>query len=197
MRGWWRRRRRGVGKTTLVLWFVAMTVVSGGLLASHLLAMPVPSKTLRLGHRLQAFLDPRAPNRWLAVHVLSSECPCSLRVVAHLLETTRPQAWTEIILWVGDLDPPTELTRRFDLRRVTTVELASYEIEGAPLLLAVTPAGEVRYAGGYTDRKQGPVFHDLDVLAAALVGTEPSTLPLFGCATSDRLRRILSRLPTP
>jgi hypothetical protein len=99
------------------------------------------------------------------------------------------------VLWVGEGDPPSNLVESFDVRRVSSTDLATYEIEGAPLLLAVSPHGEVRYAGGYTDRKQGATFHDLVVLAAAYDADVPA-LPLFGCAISDRLRQTLSRLPT-
>jgi hypothetical protein len=196
-RGVLRQLRFGVGRVTLVLWFVVMTVFSAGMLARHLLAMPAPSKTSRLGHHLSTLQRPGAPHSWLAVHVLSSECACSQRVVAHLLATPRPAGWSEIVLWVGGNDPSSELTRRFDVRRVTAADLASYEIEAAPLLVVVSPDGDVRYAGGYTDRKQGPVFHDLEILDAARRAVDLPALPLFGCATSERLRTALAKLPTP
>jgi len=192
-----RRLRNRVGKATLVVWFTVMTMFSAGMLARHLLAMPAPTRTARLGHHLSALQRPGAPPSWLAVHVLSSECTCSKRVVAHLLESQRPAGWTEIVLWVGDLEPSAELVRRFDVRRVTAADLARYEIEAAPLLVAVTPDGDVRYAGGYTDRKQGPVFHDLDILAAARASADLPSFPLFGCATSERLKSALANLPTP
>ncbi len=188
-----RKLRDRAGKATLVVWFVVLTMFSAGMLARHLLAMPAPSKTARLGQHLAA-LHPRS---WLAVHVLSSECACSQRVVAHLLDSQRPAGWAEIVLWVGDVEPSAELVRRFDVRRVTAADLARYEIEAAPLLVAVTPDGDVRYAGGYTDRKQGPVFHDLEVLAAARASVELPSFPLFGCATSERLKDALANLPTP
>jgi hypothetical protein len=188
------RIRDRLGKATLVAWFAVLTLVSAGMLARHLLAMPAPSKTARLAQHLAELAPPRS---WLAVHVLDSECRCSNRVVAHLLATARPAGWVEVVLWVGDTEPSPELARRFDVRRVTAADLARYEIEAAPLLVAVTPDGEVRYAGGYTDRKQGPVFHDLEVLAAARASAAVATLPLFGCATSDRLKANLATLPTP
>jgi hypothetical protein len=192
-----RTLRFGIGRVALVLWFAMMTVVSAGMLARHLLAMPAPSKTARLGHHMLTLKRPGASRSWLAVHVLSSECPCSQRVVAHLLATPRPPGWSEIVLWVGGNDPSSELTDRFDVRRVTAADLASFEIEAAPLLVVVSPDGDVRYAGGYTDRKQGPVFHDLEILAAARGSADLPALPLFGCATSERLRTALAKLPTP
>ena len=122
---WLSALRRGAGRTTLVVWFVAMTLCCAGLLARHVLAMPAPTKTARLGHHLGALRSPTQPHAWLAVHVLGSECRCSLRVVAHLLEGPRPAGWSEVVLWVGDITPPTELTAHFDVRRVTAADLAS------------------------------------------------------------------------
>ena len=180
-----------------MVWFVMLVFCSAGLLARHLLAMPTPLKTVRLGAHLMTLVPGHGPKTWLAVHVLSSECQCSQRVVTHLLDTPRPSGWTEVVLWVGDIEPSAELVRRFDVRRVAAADLASYEIEAAPLLVAVSPDGMVRYAGGYTDRKQGPVFHDVEVLAAARASIEVPGLPLFGCATSERLKGALAALPTP
>ena len=191
-----RKLGSGFGKLALVAWFTVLTVMSAGLLSRHLLAMPAPDRTSQLGRRLIT-LEGSAVRTWLAVHVLSSECRCSQRVADHLVETTRPEGWLEVVLWVGDIDPPAELAQRFDVRRISASDLAAYGIEAAPLLVAVTPDGEVAYAGGYTDRKQGPVFHDLDVMTAVREARAVPSLPLFGCATSERLRDVLSTLPTP
>ncbi|HEY4244457.1 MAG TPA: hypothetical protein VGM88_31805 [Kofleriaceae bacterium] len=185
------------GKATLVAWFVVVAMVSAGVLARHLVAMPVPAKTARFGATMLALRHAGAPSSWLAVHVLSSECRCSLRVVDHLVSTVRPDGWSEIVLWIGDVDPPAELAARFDVRRVTPAELAKLGIEAAPLLVAVSPDGVVRYAGGYTDRKQGPVNHDLEILAAARGDGPVPSFPLFGCAVSERLQQALSTLPSP
>jgi hypothetical protein len=189
-----KRLRKGLGKTTLVLWFAAMTLCSAGLLARHLLALPTPEKSELLGKRLGALRT--MPHTWFAVHVLSGECRCSLRVASHLVDSTRPTGWSELVLWVGGGEPPADLASQFEVRRVTAQQLAGYGIEAAPLLVAMAPDDQVRYVGGYTDRKQGPVFHDLEVLAAARETGEIEGRPLFGCATSDRLREALAVLPT-
>ena len=191
------RLRASLGGTALAAWFAVMTLVCAGLLARHVVAMPAPGKSARLAHRLAALRHAGAPHALLAVHVLDSECRCSQRVVAHLVETKRPTDVTEVVLWVGPVAPAPELVQRFDVRRVTAAELSRYEIEAAPLLVVVSPGDEVLYVGGYTDRKQGPVFHDLEVLASARDSRPVEALPLFGCATSDRLRNALSTLPAP
>ena len=192
---WRRRLRHGLGRTILLAWFSALTVVSAGMLARHLIALPAPSATKRLGQRLARLASPTPA--YVAVHVLSSECPCSQRVVRHLVDSERPSGWHELVLWVGQLAPAPELVAKFDVRRLTTTELAALGIEAAPILIAIDPSDEVRYSGGYTDRKQGPVFHDLQVLAAARGAAVFAALPVFGCATSERLQRSLSKLPVP
>lgn len=191
------RLRGGIGGIALATWFGVMTLVCAGLLARHVLAMPTPTRTARLAQHLATLRHPGQPKQWLAVHVLDSECKCSQRVANHLVETTRPAGVTEVVLWVGPVAPPPSLGEHFEVRRVTGEELARYEIEAAPLLIAVSPENVVAYAGGYTDRKQGPVFHDLDVLASVMTSHAVTTLPLFGCATSARLRNALSTLPVP
>jgi hypothetical protein len=179
----------------LLVWFGGLTVLCAGMLARHLIALPAPSATKLLGQRLSSLAS--STPAFVAVHVLSSECQCSQRVVRHLLDSERPSGWHEIVLWVGELAPAPELVAKFDVRRLTTAELAALGIEAAPILIAIDPSGDVRYAGGYTDRKQGPVFHDLEVLAAARGPALFAALPVYGCATSDRLQRALSKLPVP
>jgi hypothetical protein len=65
------------------------------------------------------------------------------------------------------------------------------------MLIALDPEGRIRYAGGYTERKQGPVIDDTRILSEVRLEAAPPSLPLFGCAVSDRLRRQLSLLPVP
>lgn len=102
-----------------------------------------------------------------------------------------------MVLWVGPLAPPSALEHRFDVRRVTSDDLSRYGIEAAPLLVVLSPGGQIRYAGGYTERKQGPNIDDLRILDDARRPGVLASLPVFGCAVSDRLRRQLARLPTP
>ncbi|HEX4455940.1 MAG TPA: hypothetical protein VH143_34000 [Kofleriaceae bacterium] len=187
--------RAWFGRAVLIAWFVVVTVGSAGLLARHLLALPAPAPTSDLGARLLA-LRGGAPGTWVAVHVLGGDCRCSQRIADHLIASARPAGWAELVLWIGD-SPPSGLEQHFDVRRVDAARLAALGIEAAPLLVAIAPDGSVRYAGGYTDRKQGPVEHDLEILSAVRASLPPPSLPVFGCATSDRLRARLAVLPTP
>ena len=174
-----------MGKAALALWFAAMVFLGAGLLARHLLAMPAPRPAVALAR----------PGKWVAVHALYGECRCSQRIADHLETSERPAGWTEIVLWVGT-DPPKKLSERFEVRTVTPTELAALGIEAAPSMAVIDPSGTTRYAGGYTERKQGPVIDDVRIMREAQ-HQDVKALPVFGCAVSNRLQTELSVLPTP
>ena len=173
-----------------------MVVLGAGLLARHVVALPSPASA-KLGPMLGALRTPAEQGQWLAVHVLYDDCRCSNRIADHLVQTTRPGEWSEMVLWAGSQQPPAELDRRFDVRRVSGAELAELGIEAAPSMVALDPSNRVVYSGGYTDRKQGPVIEDRRILADARAARPIEKLPVFGCAVSSRLKTALSTLPTP
>lgn len=146
---------------------------------------------------MNALRTPEQRARWVAVHVLYSGCRCSQRVADHLATSQRPSDWSEIVLWVGDDAPPPELAARFDVRRVSAEDLATFGIEAAPSMMVLDPGGDVVYAGGYTDRKQGPVIEDRRILEDARRGRVSAPLPVFGCAVSNRLQQNFRNLPAP
>ncbi|HEX2673156.1 MAG TPA: hypothetical protein VHM25_19885, partial [Polyangiaceae bacterium] len=121
----------------------------------------------------------------------------SQRIVQHLVTTSRPTGWHEVVLWVGKGAPSAELLRRFDVRSLAPDDLARLGIDAAPLLVALDPNDSVRYVGGYTERKQGPAIEDLRLLADARRASVTTSLPVFGCAVSERLKQALSVLPGP
>jgi hypothetical protein len=59
------------------------------------------------------------------------------------------------------------------------------------LLIVVDPGGTPRYAGGYTIRKQGLDYQDLEILAELRRGSSAERLPAYGCAVSDELQSAL------
>jgi hypothetical protein len=71
---------------------------------------------------------------------------------------------------------------------------AQYGIEAAPLLAVVDPQRRVRYAGGYTARKQVLDIHDLAIITDLMNGQRVSTLPVYGCAVSKSLQEIVDPL---
>jgi hypothetical protein len=187
-----------IGTTAVAVWFSLMVVLGAGLLARHAVAFAAPAPSPRLVTSLNALRTARTTKSWLAVHVLYGECRCSQRIADHLLATNRLSDWSEIVLWIGSPAPPAALEKQFDVRRIAPAELATYGIESAPMLIAADAEGQIRYAGGYTDRKQGPIIDDLRILREARdAGGLLRSLPIFGCAVSERLKRSLSLLPVP
>ena len=185
-------------RVLLAGWLGAMIWLGAGLLARHAVALPPVATNAKLARSLGALHGKRAPGSWLAVHALYAECRCSQRIVQHLTSSPRPSGWDELVLWVGKTPPPSELSARFRVRRLPSTELASLGIEAAPSLVALDPESRVRYAGGYTNRKQGPVIDDLRILESVRRGDADVTpLPVFGCAVSDRLKRAFATLPLP
>jgi hypothetical protein len=71
---------------------------------------------------------------------------------------------------------------------------ARYRLEAAPVFVVADPRGEVRYVGGYSERKQGLALHDVEILAALTGGQGVRELPLFGCAVSRALQRLMDPL---
>jgi hypothetical protein len=184
---------RAPKRALLAVWFAGMVLVSAGLLARHVVALPTPHVNAASFDLLRTDAQ---RNRWLAVHVLYGDCRCSQRVADHLATTERPSDWVEMVLWVGDA-PPAALASRFDVRSITSADLAGLGIEAAPSMVIIAPDGVVHYAGGYTDRKQGPVIEDRRIMADARdVAMPVASLPVFGCAVSARLQRDLAALPT-
>ncbi len=186
-----------VARFALAAWLGGMFAVGAGLWARHTVALPAPPRSSALTAALARLRSPAEQGRWLAVHALYAECRCSQRIVSHLTTTVRPTGWAEIVLWVGKGAPDPELVRRFDVRRIGQGELGALGFEAAPSLVVLEPGGAVRYSGGYTDRKQGPVIDDLRIMAEAQRPGAVAALPIFGCAVSERLRSALSLLPAP
>lgn len=179
----------------LLLWAAAMVVMGGFLLARHVVALPRPAVT---DPQLVAAVRAAAPaGQWALLHVLSSECGCSRRVRHHLLRRGPIPGVHEEVVLVGDNGEEAGplRARGFATEVVRPQQLwLRYHVEAAPLLVIRDAAGLVRYAGGYTERKQGPVIHDVDLLAELRAGRDPRPLPALGCAVSESLRRAVDPL---
>jgi hypothetical protein len=189
-------RRQWLVYLALGAWFVVMGAAATSLLARHLVPLPPPKDTDVLS-RLRATDD---VGRWMVVHVLYSECPCSRRIIEHLMASERPLDVAEHVVLVGArADFSNALrTRGFQVVEVTPEELATrFDIEAVPLLVVLGPDDTTRYSGGYTERKQGPEPRDLDIIARARTGYGDEGLPLFGCAVSRALRQTINPLGLP
>jgi len=178
----------------LVVWVGLSFVVQTTLMAGHWYTLPTPAQDVRLERALRAVVSQGASDTWATVHVLYSECRCSQRVFDHLFESPRPDDLHDVVLLVG-ADP--EIERRaanagFAVRVLEPQQLESeFGVVSAPLLFVLGPDARLRYAGGYTERKQGYDVLDLEILQALKDGREPTELPLYGCGVSKELQQIL------
>lgn len=183
-----------VARAVFLGWSAVILVVVSTLMGAHLYALPEPSPSdLTLRESLAA-LRPLGDQSWQMTHVLYSECRCSRNVFSHVLERPRTEGVIENMLLVGARRGMAERAEAqgFHVVTVSRSELLSrFHIEAVPLLVIADPSGAIRYAGGYTERKQGLEIEDEAILASLRSGDEPTVLPLFGCATSRALSSAL------
>ena len=142
-------------------------------------------------------------DQWALVHVLYADCGCSRQVIDYLLTSERSSSASEWVLLVEE-DRGSEV--RSELHgQLTTAGLRTHSLtpsallqrfglESAPLFLVLGPAREVRFLGGYTARKQGLHYQDINTLNQLRAGTKPSPLPVFGCGVSNALQATLDPL---
>ena len=188
-----------LGRLLLAAWASALLLVGGTLMAGHWVTLPAPAvQDLALQAAVTASRRPDEVGRWLALHVLYAECRCSQRIAAELLaDHDRSPEVAERILLIGDSAPMVAAIQAagLGLEILTPETLAErYTLTAAPLLVLADPDGQLWYTGGYTDRKQGPVRHDRQIIAAARAGAASPHLPLFGCAVSRSLPEALDPL---
>lgn len=178
-------------------WGVLAFAVATSLAAVHFYTLPKPELgDVALVKALASLRGEGDARRWLAVHVLYAECRCSQRILAHLASSRRPQAVREKLLLVGDAEQRAAanalLAGRLSVIGATADTLrARYHIESAPLLLLLDADDVVRYAGGYSERKQGIALRDVQIIEELAAKRRPAELPLFGCAVSKELQRVL------
>ncbi len=182
-------------KAVLLVWGVATSGLGVMLMARHELALPVPAKNDPV---LLSALDGVSAGQahgFRAVHFLYGPCRCSQRIVDHLVERGPKKPFAEsVVIASDDGDFGQRLSRAgFAVTRVTPTELRDkYRIEAAPMMVVVSPGGEILYAGGYTRVKQSADVADVEILEGALAAREHETLPVAGCGVSQRLRTFLN-----
>jgi hypothetical protein len=200
--------RRAISSAAFWVWAVVLFVTATSLTAAHLYALPKPAKTdVGLAHALNGLRSVNEREAWLAVHVLYAQCRCSRRIVRHLASSARPTGVREKVLLVGSNPEIAEdlralAARSFQIIDTSAAELRDrYHVQAAPLFVVLGPDGAVRYTGGYTPRKQGLDIQDLTILSGLVANEKTLELPVFGCAVSRELQRLLDplslRAPNP
>lgn len=195
-----RRLRRAAVGLLLGAWAIPCVAIGAVLMAGHWAPLPVPDRAdPHLARELSrvapaAFGRSQAPAEWEMVHILYSDCRCSQRTFDYLFERGPVEGAFELVVLVGREAGYLRRAREagFAVETVTRRELKQrFHVESAPLLLIVDPAGQVRYAGGYTRRKQGLDYQDVELLQRLQAGDATSDLPAYGCGVSRELQAYL------
>ena len=187
---------RRVGKAAFWIWAVAVLLGGATLTAAHSYTLPRPAEA-EIAPPLAA-LQRQLGAKWLAVHVLYASCRCSLRIRDELAARGPTPGVREVVLLVGgDSDWKQPLVDAgYTLQPATADQLRDvWHIEAAPMLLVLGPDSRIGYRGGYTEHQQGGTDpQDARIIAAAMAADPPPAVPLFGCAVSKRLQRMLDPL---
>ena len=183
------------GKAAFWLWAPTLLVVVAALMVGHWYSLPKPTKQDRaVEQAINGLSSVGERKHWTVVHALYSKCRCSQRILSHLFERRPLAGVTEVIVLVGAHAEYEDGARRsgFALDVVSPAEFSrKYHLESAPLLVVSDPLGNLRYIGGYTDRKQGLAVRDVEIIQALRNNGSPSELPIFGCAVSRSLEELL------
>lgn len=171
----------------LAAWLSISTLILGVLSLNHGIALPSPEqdKLSQIARSLYK-LSPLADR--LVIHILASDCSCTTSLTRHLLKNGANG--TELILYVGD---DTELKidaekAGYDFISVNNQQLTDLGLESAPVLALFSQSGELNYLGGYYDHPSASRPLDFQLRADWRAGKFPAPLPIFGCATSARLK---------
>jgi hypothetical protein len=176
---------------------IVVFIAGTSLAAAHMYVLPTPAVgDPMLARAVNGLRAPDERDDWLAVHVLYAHCRCSRRIIEHLSVVTRPGNVQEKLLIVGERPDLASLldtiaSRGIDIVEATPAELRDrFHVEGVPLLLVLAPDGRLRYAGGYTERKQGPNPRDVHIiLCVDGAGLVAGRYPVLQCLKAAVLFR--------
>jgi hypothetical protein len=91
--------------TCLGSWAVLMVIIGASLMVNHWVPLPRPELEQSVGKTSLASLQTAdADNRWVAIHFLYAECPCSRRVLDYLLEQPPRTDVSERVVLIGDAE---------------------------------------------------------------------------------------------
>ena len=192
-------RFASLSNLAIPLWVVTLTLVCSSLMVGHWISLPTPAVGSQLERGTHYAHESKADwtledGRLRVSHFLFADCPCSRKVLDYLVHRPPLAAVDErIVLIALPNQPLVEVaTGSFavELESPETL-MAKYGVESAPLMIVDDAQGIIRYAGGYTSRKQGLDYQDQTIVRQLLSGAEVDPLPLYGCAVSQRLKQMV------
>mgnify|MGYP003648079720 CR=1 FL=1 len=188
---------RAASRLAIPIWAAALLLVSASLMVGHWVNLPHPEIGQDFEYASQVSNVAHSDRQVFAFHFLYGDCPCSRRVLKHVMKRMPVDGAVERVVLIGE-DKAMEdlaLTQGYQVDVVTPIELKEkYGVESAPLLIVTNNAGEIKYSGGYTSRKRGLDIQDHQIIQDTLEGNEVAGLPLYGCAVSKSLKAIVDPL---
>jgi hypothetical protein len=181
---------RGLSRLSLGLWGLVMALMGAVLLGRHLPALPLPTAEDPRIAAAAAAARPAEARGWVAYHVLFTDCDCSRGVAEALVGSPHLLGLSEQVLLVGEDDAleAALVASGRPVHHLSAGDLVDrWGVEAAPAAVVIDENNVVRAVSGYTDRKQAASVHWPELYHRAVAG-EPPALPLYGCATSRRLR---------
>lgn len=188
--------RDRMGKVFLGLWMGCVSVLLTLLMSSHVVpfaAAPALDRAALVAHRLN-----QSDKGWQLLHVVAEKCNCSSDVMTYLLSRgPSKEVAGEGVVLVGHRP---DLESQFKAAGFHYQEMAPASVfentglEAAPTLVVVDDAGNIRYTGGYYQRRERTEALDLAILARVRQGKAVSRLPSFGCAFTKRLQAAVDPL---
>lgn len=189
--------QRRLGRAFLALWIPLVALGVSSLMVGHFAPLPAPAAEAATVEAALGAARSRGAEV-AVVHFLDVECRCSKRVAEHLLEGPRPAGAHEAVVLVGaDAELQRALTARgfaVEPENKQSAERRFGSFAAPALAVLGTTDGDVRYLGGYTDRKQGLHVRDLEIIDACARGESPAVLPVLGCGATADLERMLDPL---
>lgn len=181
--------KRQIGLTVLFLWMIVVTIVMGRIGLLHNLPL-FPDKNI--------ITQKSAGPRWTMTHVLGKGCKCSEQVFNYLVKRGPQPDLEENVILLGDVPAYRDalIKRGFRVTKKDPREIASEKAVGVPFLLITSAKGEGVYAGGYASSlidERTPLL-DLKILQSLRDGKNASELPIFGCAVSQRMQKLIDPL---
>jgi hypothetical protein len=181
--------KRQMGLTLLCFWMIAVTFVMGRIGLLHNLPF-FPDKNI--------IAQKSAGSLWTMTHVLGKGCKCSEQVFNYLIKRGPQSDLEENVILLGDVpEYRAALEKRgFKVTEKNPRELATEKAIGVPFLLINSAKGEGVYAGGYASSmidERTPLL-DLQILHSLRDGKSASELPIFGCAVSQRMQKLIDPL---
>ncbi len=185
-------RRRILVGAFFAFWAASISIPLGLFSAAHQAVLPVAQKSLAPDSIIEG-------GKWGLVHVLAEDCPCSRSVLEYLVERGSSGALVEEVILLDASEQASARLRAagFSVSSVEGEELCSaFGSEGVPFFQVVKGEGDPEYSGAYFDTafRANSGFRDLSTAERLQSGGFVFNRPVYGCATSDRLKAVLDPL---